>query len=308
MKEDYLIHNKVIHRKIHCGKPNKIEYIFSSERNQVHLQYGKCKCQTCVIGKLHGAIGRNDLSAVMSIVSKRPNIINIQLNSDEHYIVQTSFFKSIMSKKWDITRFLIHNGADFGIPAYYKNGETEGIPLFKAMVMPDIPVDILTTLFMNTDLKYNIVKPYPDDTCSFYVSNENMNIFHIIVKACFNKCPFLHYIIDLFNNIKLNKEICDINTQTENMLCPFLYAMTLNSPDYLIDFLREQGADIWVNIDQRKIHTRSPVYTKILNLRQKETNKTMSLFRNFGKTPNNKKIIWNNLPDEIWREILTFTL
>ena len=60
-----------------------------------------------------------------------------------------------------------------------------------------------------------------------------------------------------------------------------------------------------VKVERRIVH---PVYKKIMNLRQKETNKTMSLFRNFGKTPNNKKIIWNNLPDEIWREILTFTL
>ena len=308
MKEDYLIHNTVIHRKIHCGKPNKIEYIFSSERNQVHVQYGKCKCETCIIGKLHGAIGRNDLSAVMSMVSKRPSIINIPLKSDEHYIIQTSLFKALLSNKWDITRYLINNGANLEIPAYYKNGETEGIPLFKAMVMPNIPLDILTTLFIKSSFMYTIQTPPVNDTYLFYVSNENINIFHIIVKSCFNKCPFLHYIIDLFNNIKHTKETCDINAQKDNMLCPFLYAMSFGSPKYIIDFLRDQGADIWVDIDHRKIHTKSPVYKKIMNLRQKETNKTMSLFRNFGKTTENKKLIWNNLPDEIWREILTFTL
>ena len=308
MREKYLIQNKVAHRKIHCGKPKKIEYIFSSERNQVHVQYGKCNCTTCIVGKLHGAVGRNDLSAVMSMVNKYPDIINIPLKSNEHYIIQTCLFKAIVCKKWDITRYLINNGANLEIPSYYKNGETEGIPLFKAMLTPDIPMDILTTLFINSSFMYAIELPPVNDNYLCYVSNESMNIFHIIVKSSFNKCEFLHYIIDLFNKIKHTKNICNINAQRDNILCPFLYAMSFGSPKYIIDFLRDQGANIWTDIDHNRIHPESPVYKKIMNIRQKEINKTMSLFRNFGKTTENKKLIWNNLPDEIWREILTFTL
>ena len=308
MKEEYLIHNKVIHRKIHCGKPKKIEYIFSSERNQVHLQYGKCKCSMCNIGKFHGAIGRNDLSAVKSMLNNNSNLINIPLKSHEYYIVQTSIFKAITCKKWEIVRYLINNGADLEQPSYYKNGETEGIPLFKAMLTPDIPIDILTTLFINSSFMYSIGLPPVNDMYVWGISNECMNIFHIIIKSSFNKCEFIQYIINLFNKIKHHKKICDINAQKDNILCPFLYAMTFGSPKYIIDFLRDQGANIWVNIDHKKIHQKSPIYKKIMIIRQKETNKTMSLFRNFGINTENKKIIWNNLPDEIWREILTFTM
>ena len=298
-------------RGLHCDKLRKYEQCITEVNNRPHTEYAKCYCERCYLGKFHGAVGRNDKNAVQNIIDKNPEIINTPLRTNSCYLVQTAIFKAIQKKRYRCAEFLIENGANLNAVCYSsETGEIYGTPLFLGILDNDMPIELLTTLIINSDLSYTCTETCQTRRKGFESYWLGTNIYHIIIKSVFQRNQHIRYIMDLVTQeFKKGRLAPDINKHTNILVPAIFYAVSLNGPKYLIDFLINHGADIWLNIDsENNFHRKSNIYLNIMKLRDTELVRLSSLIRNFGLQPNKQKTMWNRLPDELWREIITFII
>uniref|UniRef100_A0A6C0KDU0 Uncharacterized protein n=1 Tax=viral metagenome TaxID=1070528 RepID=A0A6C0KDU0_9ZZZZ len=269
----------------------------------------RCNCSRCTLRKFHGAVGRNDLMAVVTYLTGRPGILNRPMPGAGG---KTAIFKAIECHRLDMVELLMTNGAD--MTARYG----EFTPLEEAMAMSEslrckpIKDDIAKFLIRHCDL---VPPPVPAPSHHFVeyftFSHWGGSLYHLICLPENTRCDWNYQaLLDIIATREtMGHLVPDINAPNQSGISPLAMACYYNKPDAFLDLLVGAGADVWLSdVELSLLRDHSDWCcgeTKIRQRQAKAQVKCASLIRSFGEPG---EIYARKLPDEVWREIMEFII
>jgi len=277
-----------------------------------------------------GAIGRNDIRAVVNFYKKCPSIVHYR-----SITMETPLFKAIICKRMNIIKFLIKVGID--MEATNINNDTA--LFFILHLRKHIPYEILRIVLIHSKVDCINASYNPIPTI-----NTSANIFHLLAKkqTCRNQCDWdFHEIMKIICTKKMggNTKNPYINELNGIDLTPILTLLIYNPFNtILLDEFLKHGADIWkdcsgahillssnyilgkneyyrikkeeinncLNIIRRQTYSPKPAITQIEYKLPSEINRCIRNYLNPLEKLLTGAPFWNKLTDDLWNNILDF--
>lgn len=268
-----------------------------------------CRCGNCMLRRFHGAVGRNDLIAVVAYLVNDVTLLNRPMPGSGG---KTAIFKAIESHRIDMVELLMANGADMTARYGQFTPLEEAMTLSESLRCKPIKDDIAKFLIRYCDL---VPPPAPAPSHHFVeyftFSHWGGSLFHLMCLPENTRCDWNYQ--DLFDIVAIREKkghlVPDINAPNSSGISPLAMACYYNKPDSFLDILVGAGADIWLSsVELNMLQEHSDWCFGEQKIRQRQAKAQVhcaSLVRSFGKPG---EIHARKLPDEVWREIMEFII
>lgn len=271
----------------------------------------KCKCDDCALGRFIGAVGRNDLSCVESLLHKNPDLLDKRLVTrgfadptcstpvlfSGHMKVETALIRAMHHQRTLMFDHLLVKGCDPNTVVQGHDG-LDSVALLMAFRLQATPF-MITRLLGVSDL-------------SFCTPN-NDNIFHVLAAASHGYSPYgMNKTEGFFSIIRQRQEagdpIANVNQVNSHGKSPLIQSLLSACSDYFIEQLIGLGANTFPHPTEEtyELLEGSGPRNRLERLQKPERIYAASCARDLGTTPDGKHLVWKKLPDEVWRHMGSF--
>lgn len=286
---------------------------YCGDRQYHGVGKSKCKCSECTLGRFIGAVGRNDLACVQSMLCKQPDLLDrrlvtrsfadsyggeLVLFTSNHMKAETALMRAIAHGRILMFDYLLEIGCDPNVPVRGLDG-VELSPLMMAVLI-GAPLFMITRLLGISDLSFR--------------TGGNRNIFHSLAPPSMmgNTHQADSGEEDIFAVMHRRREagdpIADVNAIDVTGVSPLVQALRMNCSDYFITELLSFGADVFLHTREElsTLIKAPPLRSRLERLQKPEQIYAASCARDLGTTPDGNPLVWKQLPDELWRHMGSF--
>ena len=272
----------------------------------------RCACAKCVLRKFHGAVGRNDVRAVIGALTAMPGLLNSPVPGSGG---KTAIFKAIECHRLKMVELLMANGADMTQRYGQFNPLEEALAMSESMRCRPIADDIALLLLRFCDLVEAVpagVDQLPPVQLDFTFGHWGGTIYHLMCMPENTRCNWNYR--ELFGTIAMRARhgdpVPDINASNGHGISPLAMACYYNKNDTFLDVLEDAGADLWLSpVEMALLREHNDWCSgeqQILKRQARAQIKHASLVRSFGRSKT--EVYPAKVPDEIWREIIGFII